>query len=267
MRRDGYPQREASQRHRARSRRRTCPGAGQGRFTRIVMESPNVALKVMEALSVRIRHTDEQISGLSERSLRDELTGLLNRRSFQDRLAEECDRGRRYGDAFALVVLDLDHFKRVNDTFGHDVGDTVLEWVGRLLGDHTRGADVAFRIGGGVRRDLSRDRRDRGRSGCTPAGGGGRRGAPTHGLRAEPHGLRRLRRLPDPWQARGPDLPGCGSGAAQGEGGGPEPGGGGGRVRSSHGSTGKRRIRITPLTNMQASSTPIQRVVPGKSMR
>ena len=113
------------------------------------MESPNVALKVMEALSVRIRHTDEQISGLSERSLRDELTGLLNRRSFQDRLTEECDRGRRYGDAFALVVLDLDHFKRVNDTFGHDVGDTVLEWVGRLLGDHTRGADVAFRIGGG----------------------------------------------------------------------------------------------------------------------
>ena len=117
-------------------------------FTNIVMESPEVALRVMAALSVRIRNSDEQISGLSERSLRDGLTGLLNRRSFHDRLAEECDRGRRYGDAFALVVMDVDHFKKINDTFGHDVGDTVLGWMGRLLLEHTRGADIPFRIGG-----------------------------------------------------------------------------------------------------------------------
>ena len=117
-------------------------------FTRIVMESPELALHVMAALSVRIRNSDEQISGLSERSLRDGLTGLLNRRSFHDRLAEECDRGRRYRDAFALVIMDIDHFKKINDTFGHDVGDTVLAWVGRLLLDHTRGADIPFRVGG-----------------------------------------------------------------------------------------------------------------------
>ena len=121
---------------------------GKDAFTRIVMESPRVALKVMEALSVRIRNTDEQLSGVAERALRDGLTGLLNRRSFLDRLAEECDRGRRYGDAFALVVLDLDHFKQINDTFGHPVGDTVLAWVGRMLGEHTRGADIPFRVGG-----------------------------------------------------------------------------------------------------------------------
>ena len=117
-------------------------------FTRAVVESPMLALKVMEALSIRIRNTDELLSGLSERSLRDTLTGLLNRRSFHDRLAEESDRGRRYGDAFALILMDLDHFKRINDTFGHDVGDVVLGWVGRLLGEHTRGADIPFRIGG-----------------------------------------------------------------------------------------------------------------------
>jgi diguanylate cyclase (GGDEF)-like protein len=117
-------------------------------FTRTVIENPLVALKVMEALSVRIRNTDEQLSELSESALRDSLTGLLNRRSFHDRLAEETDRGRRYGDAFALVLLDIDHFKAINDTFGHQVGDTVLAWIGRLLGEHTRGADVPFRVGG-----------------------------------------------------------------------------------------------------------------------
>jgi diguanylate cyclase (GGDEF)-like protein len=117
-------------------------------FTHIVMDSPEVALQVMASLSVRIRNSDEQISGLAERSLRDGLTGLLNRRSFHDRLAEECDRGRRYGDAFSLIIIDIDHFKKINDTFGHDVGDLVLSWVGRLLLEHTRGADIPFRIGG-----------------------------------------------------------------------------------------------------------------------
>jgi diguanylate cyclase (GGDEF)-like protein len=117
-------------------------------FTRLIMETPQLALQVMESLSGRIRNTDEQISGLSESALRDALTGLLNRRSFHDRLAEECDRGRRYGDAFALVLLDIDHFKRINDTFGLQVGDTVLAWIGRILMEHTRGADIPFRIGG-----------------------------------------------------------------------------------------------------------------------
>jgi len=117
-------------------------------FTKALEASPEIALKLLSALSVRIRNTDEQISGLTERALRDDLTGLLNRRSFHDRLSEECDRGRRYGDAFALVLLDLDHFKKINDTFGHDIGDAVLAWVGRLLGEHTRSADIPFRVGG-----------------------------------------------------------------------------------------------------------------------
>jgi diguanylate cyclase (GGDEF)-like protein len=117
-------------------------------FSRELEKAPELALKLLSALSVRIRNTDELLSGLSERALRDDLTGLLNRRSFHDRLSEECDRGRRYGDAFALILLDLDHFKKINDTFGHDVGDVVLGWVGRLLGEHTRSADIPFRTGG-----------------------------------------------------------------------------------------------------------------------
>lgn len=117
-------------------------------FRRIITESPPVALQFLEVLSLRIRNVDEQISGLSEQAMRDALTGLLNRRAFQERLREESDRAMRYGEEFALILLDLDRFKAINDTFGHDSGDTVLAWVGRMLTEHTRAADAPFRVGG-----------------------------------------------------------------------------------------------------------------------
>ena len=117
-------------------------------FQKCLLESPSVAVKLLEALSVRIRNADEQISGLSDKAMRDALTGLLNRRAFHDRLGEEVDRSQRYGDHFSLILIDVDRFKTVNDTFGHDVGDHVLSWIGRLLTEHTRAADMPFRIGG-----------------------------------------------------------------------------------------------------------------------
>lgn len=117
-------------------------------FQKVMLEAPAVAVKLLEMMSYRIRNADEQISGLSEKVTRDALTGLLNRRAFNERLQEEIDRSTRYGDRFALILLDIDHFKTVNDTFGHDVGDRVLSWVGRLMEDHTRSADVPFRVGG-----------------------------------------------------------------------------------------------------------------------
>lgn len=117
-------------------------------FREIILESPRLALSLLQAMSQRIRSADEHISGLSDKVLRDPLTGLLNRRAFHERLAEEAERARRYGEQFSLIILDLDRFKSVNDTFGHDVGDIVLVWIGRMLADHTRLADTPFRIGG-----------------------------------------------------------------------------------------------------------------------
>lgn len=117
-------------------------------FRSILLESPGVALELLEALSVRIRNADEHLSGLSDKAVHDPLTGILNRRAFRDRISEECDRTRRYGEPFSLILIDLDHFKAVNDDFGHDTGDEVLSWVGRILKEHTRGADAPFRIGG-----------------------------------------------------------------------------------------------------------------------
>jgi len=117
-------------------------------FRRVVSDTPGMALHLLAALSVRIRNADEQISSLSDQAVRDPLSGLLNRRAFHERLTEEVDRVRRYGSTFSLVLVDLDHFKGINDTLGHQAGDQVLAWVGRVLLEHTRAADAPFRVGG-----------------------------------------------------------------------------------------------------------------------
>ena len=81
-------------------------------------------------------------------SLHDSLTGLLNRRAFDDLLASSCARSERYGWPFSLVLIDLDHFKSVNDRLGHAIGDTTLQTVGAELRARLRAGDVAARIGG-----------------------------------------------------------------------------------------------------------------------
>lgn len=78
----------------------------------------------------------------------DGLTGLYVRRYFDQRLNEEWRRGTRYGSEFALGILDLDHFKRLNDTYGHQTGDQVLRGAATVLRDNMRGADLAGRYGG-----------------------------------------------------------------------------------------------------------------------
>jgi diguanylate cyclase (GGDEF)-like protein len=80
-------------------------------------------------------------------SRHDPLTGLGNRRSFEERLSIEVAKSNRYGRSFALCLLDLDGFKSVNDTFGHAAGDEVLRSVAAIL-SQTRGSDEMFRIGG-----------------------------------------------------------------------------------------------------------------------
>lgn len=78
----------------------------------------------------------------------DSLTGIANRREFVRILEGEVDRARRYGVPLSLAMYDLDNFKRVNDTFGHDAGDYVLQAVIRLVKENIRASDVAARWGG-----------------------------------------------------------------------------------------------------------------------
>ena len=85
---------------------------------------------------------------LASMVLSDALTGCLNRRGFEQALAREVSRASRSGGDLALLVLDLDHFKLVNDTYGHPAGDEVLRTLGRLLLQTARGGDIVARLGG-----------------------------------------------------------------------------------------------------------------------
>ncbi len=82
------------------------------------------------------------------RADRDCLTRIHNRRAFDERIMEELRRHHRYSQPMTLLLLDIDHFKRVNDRFGHLVGDHVLREVGRLLSETVRGSDFTARFGG-----------------------------------------------------------------------------------------------------------------------
>jgi diguanylate cyclase len=88
------------------------------------------------------------IDGLCALSSRDGLTGLANRRHFESVLARELDRVARAGEPALLLVLDIDHFKRINDSRGHAAGDLVLKAVAHALGQCVRPMDTVARIGG-----------------------------------------------------------------------------------------------------------------------
>ena len=85
---------------------------------------------------------------LTVQATTDALTGLANHGTFHTALGDAFARAARYGGALSLVVIDLDHFKAVNDTFGHLAGDAALAAVGAILREHAREADVVGRIGG-----------------------------------------------------------------------------------------------------------------------
>jgi diguanylate cyclase (GGDEF)-like protein/PAS domain S-box-containing protein len=85
---------------------------------------------------------------LREQVVRDTLTGLHNRRYLYEVLPGEFSRAQREGSPISFIMMDIDHFKSVNDRYGHAAGDEVLKAVGQLLTRHTRGSDIACRYGG-----------------------------------------------------------------------------------------------------------------------
>lgn len=87
-------------------------------------------------------------TGVEKIGLTDELTGLFNRRMFNYLMEREINRSRRYTRPFSLVMIDIDHFKKINDTWGHPAGDAILRELGALMRENFRKLDVPVRYGG-----------------------------------------------------------------------------------------------------------------------
>jgi diguanylate cyclase (GGDEF)-like protein len=109
----------------------------------------NQALREQVATIEAQLATIEQLRAeLQEQAIRDSLTGLFNRRYLDEMLARELARADREGYPVSVALLDADHFKDLNDTYGHATGDRMLAAIGELLGLGVRGGDVACRYGG-----------------------------------------------------------------------------------------------------------------------
>jgi diguanylate cyclase (GGDEF)-like protein len=102
----------------------------------------------MRALRRELAEARKRIAELEAHANEDPLTGLLNRRGFDKELERAFAFVRRYGTSVALLYLDLDGFKPINDTHGHGVGDAVLKEVVRLICGKVRASDVVARVGG-----------------------------------------------------------------------------------------------------------------------
>jgi diguanylate cyclase (GGDEF)-like protein len=95
-----------------------------------------------------VAYFDRATSELARKAYYDQLTGLLHHQAFVRELEHELDRARRYGHGVALVFVDLDRFKEINDTLGHPEGDRVLQTIARVFRDSRRGSDLVGRMGG-----------------------------------------------------------------------------------------------------------------------
>lgn len=99
----------------------------------------------LQARDVKLRSVMDE---LREQAVTDSLTGLYNRRYFWDALTREMMTAQRKGTPFSVILLDIDHFKKINDTRGHDAGDRVLKEIADLIRGSVRGSDIAVRYGG-----------------------------------------------------------------------------------------------------------------------
>jgi diguanylate cyclase (GGDEF)-like protein len=118
------------------------------RSHRINVQVPPELRQVADEFNKMVERIHESEAALAEEAREDALTGLNNRRAFNETLDGAFARLRRLRDPVVLLSLDIDHFKRINDSFGHDVGDEVLRGVAQVLRSSTREVDRVFRVGG-----------------------------------------------------------------------------------------------------------------------
>lgn len=115
---------------------------------RIEVEIPPELHRVAEEFNHMIGRIHESEAVLDELAHKDSLTGLSNRRAFDEAFVEVHARVQRHGETATLLALDIDHFKRINDAFGHAAGDEVLRAIAKMMARNVRPFDKVFRVGG-----------------------------------------------------------------------------------------------------------------------
>ncbi|MDY7034017.1 MAG: GGDEF domain-containing protein [Thermodesulfobacteriota bacterium] len=113
-------------------------------YEQLVMELKQEKMKV-ESLAKELQEANEK---LREQALRDGLTDLYNRRYFEELLDKELKRSERYSNTFSLLMIDIDHFKKINDNYGHTTGDWVLQTISKQFKETVRATDFVARYGG-----------------------------------------------------------------------------------------------------------------------
>ena len=136
------------------------PLLAQGEALGVVYLRPGPATKIpsFDAIPQQLRVVADGVAlavanlrlreALRQESIRDPLTDLFNRRYMEESLERKVLRALRNQQPVGIIMLDIDHFKRINDTYGHATGDAVLRQLGDVLKEHTRGDDIACREGG-----------------------------------------------------------------------------------------------------------------------
>jgi len=114
------------------------------------IDALDLRIRLMAMLRIRrlTRALEVRTSRLAQLANIDNLTGLLNRRTLEERLSDEVSQAILADKPLAAMMIDIDHFKKINDTHGHSVGDVVIANVGQVLDESVRATDLAFRYGG-----------------------------------------------------------------------------------------------------------------------
>jgi diguanylate cyclase (GGDEF)-like protein len=101
-----------------------------------------------EKVAQRTKELEESHEELKQLSMTDPLTGLFNRRSCEEKFQNEINRFKRTQESFSIILSDIDHFKKINDNYGHNIGDQVLVETARIIKNYSRKTDMVFRWGG-----------------------------------------------------------------------------------------------------------------------
>jgi len=116
--------------------------------TKSIIKSSKTLKDQLDSTNSKIDVLSKKMEGLKKTSRTDMLTGLLNRYGFDESMDRIFEDKETPHDPLCVIMVDIDHFKKVNDTYGHLVGDSVLKMLGKLLKDHIKGRDIAARFGG-----------------------------------------------------------------------------------------------------------------------